>query len=283
MSKLIDTHTHVNFQAFKDDADEVIKRALDSGVWLINAGSQFETSRRAVELANDYPEGVYAVVGLHPIHLFSHYVDEEEIAFESREEEFDYEKYKALAVSPKVVGIGEGGLEYYDAPAVDKEQMKAKQRAVFLEQIQLARELDKALVVHSRDTYADIYEVLVSLEQRPARILIHSFIGNWQEAEKLWSLDCYFSLNGIITYKPSKEKKPGRSDPGLLEAVKNLPLERIVLETDAPYLAPEPVRGRRNEPSYVKYVAQKLAEIKKIDLDEVATATTENARKLFKI
>lgn len=282
--KFIDTHTHINFRAFAGDADEVIRRSLDAGVWLVSAGSQFETSRRAVELAENYSDGVYATVALHPIHLFPHRVDEEEASFTAGGEDFNFDSFRELALrSTKIVAIGECGLEYYDSLGIDKEEMKTKQKQVFLDHIRLACEIDKALVVHSRDTYADIYEVLAGLKQKPRAILIHSFIGNWAEAEKLVSLGCHFSLNGIITYKPSKEKKPGRSDPGLLEAVKNIPLEKLVLETDAPYLAPAPMRGQRNEPNYVKYIAEKLAGIKGLSSEDVATATTNNARQLFNI
>ncbi|MDO8558503.1 MAG: TatD family hydrolase [bacterium] len=280
---LVDTHAHVNFNAFKNDGDAVIQRALDEGTWVVNVGSQIDTSRRAVEYAGHYPEGVYAVVGLHPVHLFSQHIDEEEFGFDSREEKFDYEAYKTLAKHEKVIGIGECGLEYFHLPDSEAEEIKRTQKDAFIQQIELASELKKALMVHSRDAYQNIYEILRERRKILSNVIIHSFIGNWEEAKKFLDLGCYISFNGIITFKPRKEKTPGASDPELLEAVKNIPLERMVLETDCPYLAPAIHRGERNEPSYVKFTAEKIAEIKNISFDEVARQTTQNARTAFAI
>lgn len=284
MPKLIDTHAHVNFSAFKADAEKVLQNCLTQDTWVINIGSQYETSKRAAELARKYEQGIYAVVGLHPLHLFSQHIHiDEEINFESRQEEFDYQKYKKLASDPKVVGIGECGLEYYELPEVREEEIKAKQKDTFLEQIKLASELNKVLMVHSRDTYEEIYEVLKPLADKLTGIVVHSFIGNWEQAEKFVKLGCYIGYNGIVTFKPRKEKKPGQSDPKLLEAVEKTPLGNILLETDCPYLSPEPLRGKRNLPVNVKIIAQKVADIKGVSVDEVEEATTNNAKKLFKI
>ncbi|PIR97095.1 MAG: hypothetical protein COT91_03260 [Candidatus Doudnabacteria bacterium CG10_big_fil_rev_8_21_14_0_10_41_10] len=280
---LIDTHAHVNFNAFKDDSEAVLKDCLENDTWVINASSEYRTSKRAVKLAEKFEQGVYAVIGLHPVHTYSQHVDEEETSFQSQEEKFDYEKYKELATSPKVVGIGETGLDYYRLPEGEEEKVKVLQRETFLEQIKLASDIDKVLMVHCRDAYDDIFEILNNRTDRPKKIVIHSFIGSWEVVKKFLDLGCYMSLNGIITYKPRKEKKPGQSDPNLLEAVKNTPLEKIILETDCPYLSPEPVRGTRNYPMNVKYVAQKLAEIQGIDVKEVEEQTTKNAREVFKI
>ena len=236
---LIDTHTHVNFNAFKDDGDAVVQRALEAGTWVINVGSQIDTSRRAVEYAERHNEGVFAIVGLHPVHLFSQHIDEEEFGFESRQEQFNYDAYKKLAQHPKVVGIGECGLEYFRLPEGREEEIKKVQREAFEQQTALSKELGKVLMVHSRDAYADIYKILKEHSGALRGIIIHSFIGNWDEAQKFLELGCCIGFNGIITYKPRKEKIAGGSDPGLLEAVKNIPLERIVLETDAPYLSPD--------------------------------------------
>ena len=280
---LIDTHAHVNFNAFKDDAEQVIRDSLKNDTWVVNVGSEFRTSRRAVDFAERFDQGVYAVVGLHPIHLFSQQVDEEEISFISREEQFDYEKYKKLAESSKVVGIGECGLEYFHLPKGKEQEIKETQKEVFLSQVRLAAELKKALMVHSRDAYEDIYNIIKDVNKGLTAVIIHSFIGGPKEAEKFLDLGCYLSFNGIITYKPRKEKKPGQSDPELLEVVKNTPLNRILLETDCPYLSPEPLRGKRNVPVNVKLVAQKIAELKNIAVDEVERQTTNNARAVFKI
>ena len=274
---LIDTHTHVNFRAFRDDADDAIRRALDAGVWLVNVGTQFETSRRAVEMAENYSEGVYAAVGLHPIHLFSHHVDEEETSFQTAGEEFNADSYRELILrSTKVTAIGEFGLDYYRMPpGEDPERIKTVQREVAKQHIILAKSVDKPLMLHVRpsigtmDAYEDLLEVL---DDMPG--VIHSFTGSWEIAKKFIDRGFHIGMNGIITFD-----KTGRSE----EVVKNTPLDRIVLETDAPYLTPVPHRGKRNEPSYVKFVAVRIAEIKGISIEEVDSVTTQNSRRLFQI
>lgn len=299
--KLIDTHTHVNFKAFKDDADEVIRRSLDNGVWMINAGTKFETSRQAVELAENYSDGVYAAVALHPIHLFEHYVDISEedpglpagqAGFHTSGEEFDFGAYSDLvARSTKVIAIGEFGLDYFRLPKdVNHEQVKQKQREVMIEHIKLAKEVDKPLMIHCRpsegtmDAYEDVIRILDEHFFSPSftkegdggssGFEIHCFTGDLGVVQEFVKRGGYVALNGIITFD-----KSGRSEG----VVKNLPLESTILETDAPYLSPVPHRGKRNEPSYVKFVAQKLAEMKGIDISEVESVTSANARQLFRI
>ena len=276
--QLYDTHAHVNLAAFKEDLEDVIKQTQQAAVIVNNVGTQKDTSKKALDIAKQF-ENVYAVVGLHPVHTISQEVDEEESHFISREEEFDYSYYKALAQDPKVVGIGECGLDYYRLPA-DKtlEEVKTIQKEAFLQQIKLAQELDKALVIHCRtqkgfdDAYEDILEIL-KLE-KPTRFEIHSFTSNWLVAEKFLKLGGYIGLNGIITFDKS----------GILrEVVKNCPIERIVLETDAPYLAPAPYRGKRNQPNYVEYVAKYIALVKGLSFEEVCQQTTQNAKALFKV
>lgn len=278
---LFDTHAHLNFNAYKEDADAVIKDCLQNGIWVNNVGSQYETSKRVVEIAEKYQEGMYATVGLHPIHLTAQEVDEEEVHFKTREEKFDPEIYRNLAKSPKVVAIGECGLEYYRLPAGREADAKNIQEDAFRQQIELAVESEKALMVHSRDAYSDIRRILEDYKGKLRAVVIHSFIGSWEEAKPFVDAGFYISFNGIITFKPRKERKPGQSDPELLEVVKRVSIERILLETDSPYLSPEPLRGQRNGPQNVKYVAQKLAEIKKLDLEVVEKQTTINAKKAF--
>lgn len=275
LPKLIDTHTHVNFRAFSEDADPVIERALSNGVWMINVGTQFETSRRAVEIAEQYSDGVYATVALHPIHLFAHHVDEEETSFQAADEEFDPQIYKDLILSStKVVGIGEFGLDYYRLPPeLDERVVKAKQQEVVIEHLLLARSVDKPVMIHCRDAYPQLAALLRENKYEGAGE-IHCFTGTWVEAKPFLDMGFYIALNGIITFD-----KTGRSE----EVVKNLPLEYMILETDAPYLTPLPYRGKRNEPSYIKYVAEKIADLKGVELSEVERITTANARKLYKI
>lgn len=280
---LIDTHAHTQFRAFQGETDAVIKACLKQDTWVINVGTQKDTSAAAVEIASRYAHGVYAVVGLHPVHLYSQHLDEEESSFQTREEQFDYEYYKKLASDAKVVGIGECGLDYYRLPEVESERIKELQRKVFIEQIGLAADVGKTLMIHYRDAYDDVLKILQEHRDGLKNVVIHSFIGSLEQSQKFLELGCYVSFNGIITYKPRQQKLPGQSDPILLEAVKAAPLERIMLETDCPYLSPEPVRGTRNMPLNVRYVAQKIAELKGIDVMEVEQQTTENARKVFGI
>ncbi len=279
---LIDTHAHVNFRSFKDDAKETLQRALDEGVWVVNVGSQIDTSRQAALLANQFKQGVYAVVGLHPEHTHSQYVDEEETHFRTREEDFDINLYSELARHPKVVGIGECGLDYFRLPD-DKNlhnQIKQKQIEVFKKQIRFAKEYKKALVVHSRpekgsnELYEDMLQVFEEEKVNEMRFVVHSYTHTPEYLQKFLDLGAYVSFNGIITFD-----KTGNME----KLVKLAPLDKILLETDCPYLAPPPHRGKRNEPAYVKFVAEKLAQRKDLSLDEIARMTSENAKKLFLI
>ncbi len=272
---LIDTHAHVNFVTYKDDGDEVTQRALKENIWMINVGSERDTSRRALEYAKKYSEGVFATVGLHPIHLKAQEIDEQIDDFESTEfkaeaQRFDYKHYKALAKNEKVVAIGEIGLDYFH-----NEENKLLQRETLLEQMALAQELDKAIIFHCREAHNDLLEILRNwnyMGNKPLRGVVHSFSGRWSQAELYLEAGFYLGFNGIITFARDYDK-----------VIKQMPLDRLVLETDCPYLTPTPYRGKRNEPLYVKYVAQKVAELRGISFEEVAEATTKNARILFEI
>lgn len=274
---LIDSHTHTQFAAFDDDREETTKRALDNNIWLINVGSQKETSKKAVEIAQKYSKGVYATVGLHPIHTGKSYSDPQELREVICEEIFNYDFYKNLALNGKVVAVGECGLDYFRITN-NESQIKNLQKEIFIKQIQLAKELEKPLMIHCRpskgseDAYNDLYEILKSENLGHIPVILHFFIGFLEAAKKFLDLGCYFTFGGVITFGDNYD-----------EVVKYIPLDRILLETDAPYVAPVPFRGKRNEPLYVKYVAQKLAEIKKLDLNKVAEATTKNAFEVFKL
>lgn len=285
--RLYDTHAHVQFNAFKDDGHAVIRRALDAGVWMNLVGSQIDTSRRAIEYAEQYPEGVYALIALHPIHLFSTHVDEDEIQFKSREETFDPAVYRELAKSKKVVGIGECGLDYYriddytkielhghDAPSptIPVGELKERQKKVFRQHIELALELNLPLEIHCRDAYDDVYDIVK--EYPKLRAIMHCYLGTVEQAKKFLDIGFYISFSGIVTFKNAKE----------LHAVAQMvPLDRMVIETDCPYLTPEPYRGKRNEPAYVEWTAKKIVDLKSVTFDEVTRATTTNARKFFNI
>jgi TatD DNase family protein len=276
---LYDTHAHINFAAFKEDREELIKRTLAEGVWLNNVGTQKDTAKEAVVIAEQYPEGVYAVVGLHPIHTISQHVDEEESSFNTREEAFDYSYYKALAGSSKVVGIGEAGLDYYRIPeGMTKEQVRSAQEPSFLAQIKLSKELDKALVIHGRasagtsDAYDDILDIL--RREKPNRFEIHSFTADWTVCKQFLELGGYIGINGIATFDKTGTLK---------EVLEKCPLEKIVLETDAPYLSPAPYRGKRNEPAYVKYVAKYVADVKAVEMEKAEAVFFANSKALFNI
>ena len=278
---LIDTHCHLNFSAFAEDGEEVIKRTLAKNIWLINVGSQYSTSKRAVEIASQYREGVYAAVGLHPVHLFETYVDEVEVPFQSRVEDFDYDKYKELAQSEKVVAIGECGLDYFHLPKeIDEKEVKNKQKEVFIKHIQLAQKLKKPLILHCRgsiddhlDAYIDMLAILKQ-SQNKARGVVHCFAGDQALAKEFLLIGIKVSFTGVVTFKNAKQ---------LQETVKSVPLESMMVETDAPYIAPEPFRGKRNEPAYVEYIAKKIAEIKGVDFSEVQKVTNTNAKELFNL
>ena len=277
--KFFDVHTHIQFEAFKDDLDEVIKRAREAGVSMINVGTQFDTSKAAIDLA-DKRKGLWATVGLHPIHTSKSFHDEQELgggeaakAFTSRGEEFDYEFYKNLALNPKVVAIGECGLDYYRN--VNQELVIKKQEEVFRKQVELAIELKKPLMIHCREAFNDLISILNSYflihnSQNPG--VIHFFSGTTEDAKALMNLGFSFSFGGVITFTRDYD-----------ELVRYIELDRILLETDAPYVAPIPYRGKRNEPSYVIEIAKKIAEIKDVSLEEMAMITTENAKKVFDI
>ncbi|HOB89887.1 MAG TPA: TatD family hydrolase [Candidatus Colwellbacteria bacterium] len=265
-----DSHTHVQFVAFKDDHEEVIRRALDKGVWLNNVGSQKETSEKAVMIAEDHEKGVYATVGFHPIHAEAAEKEDLEESV-SKSEEFDYDFFCRLAQNPKVVAIGECGLDYFHL----KNAAKDKQKEIFLAQIKLAEETSKPLMVHCRDAYPDLIEILRSersrlLPDRPG--ISHFFTGSLQDAETLLKMGFSFSFGGAITFA-------GNYD----EVLRRIPLDRLLLETDAPYVAPVPFRGQRNEPSFVVHVAEHIAKVKSLSLEEVARETTKNALRIFAI
>ncbi len=269
-----DTHTHVNFSAFKDDADATIKRALDNDTWMINVGTQIDTSKSAVDLAQKYPQGVFAAIGLHPVHTYQQMLDEEESHFQSRAEEFNEDQYTVLLDSKQVVAIGECGLDYFRIPeASNKEQVISKQKTAFIAQINFAKKHNLALIVHCRDAYEDVLKVLKE-NYDGGRCVIHSFTDTWDTAKKFLDLGFYIALNGILIFD-----KTGK----LAEVVEKTPFDKLLIETDAPYLTPPPYRGKRNEPAYVRYVAAKIAEIRKMDLEEVGERTFENACRLFKI
>ena len=296
---IIDTHSHISFKAYDDDRDEVIQRTQKEGVVCIDVGTKYETSKRAIELAEKNND-IYAAIGMHPIHiktdLLKIKMDEEEGAFAPLGEEYDKEKYKELAKSSKVVAIGEIGLDYYYRPKTTTrlEQFKELQKKVFTEQLDLAKELDLPVIIHCRMAHADVLDILKSQILNPndqkLRGVIHCFTGSLEEAKKYMELGFYLGINGIIFsafakgYGGSSEaSSEGGKYATLEDVVKEIPLDKILVETDCPYLTPPEAGAERNEPIFVKYVIQKIADLKGMSFDGVTSATTENAKKLFGI
>lgn len=291
---LFDTHTHVNFQPFQADYKEVIQRALNTSVIINNVGSQWESSQRSVAIAEEFEKNVWASVGLHPIHIFEDIVEEQIIEgkvqkINTRAEKFDYAAYKQLAQSSsKVVAIGECGLDYYhfDRAGIDPAKRDAliqQQLDVLTQHIELALELDLAVIIHCRDaaihTEGDIraFEDLLELLERyrgKLRGVIHCYTGLASYVPKFLDLGLYIGYTGIATFPNSTEVQA---------AAKATPIDRLVLETDAPYLTPAPYRGKRNEPAYVQYVAQGIADLKDVPYEEFAAQTTNNAFELFRV
>ncbi|MCK4744568.1 TatD family hydrolase [Candidatus Parcubacteria bacterium] len=278
---LIDTHSHLNFSAYSNDRDSVIRRALENNTQLIIVGSQITTSERAVKIANQYEKGVYAAVGLHPIHLQEFHIDENEIKFNSRAEKFNYDKYKKLAQDKKVAAIGEIGLDYFHLKNRHKEEVsderereiKKEQREVFIQQFKMAQDVNLPMIIHCRDAHEDLIEILRRLKSDYPRAsgVIHCFNKDLETARKYFDLDFLISFTGLVTFLKG------------YEWIKEIPDDKFMVETDCPYLTPIPHRGERNEPVYVKYIAQKIAEIRGVSVEKIAEITTQNAKGLFKL
>ena len=287
--KLIDTHGHVNFNAFKDDGDEVIKRALDAGVGIIMPGSQIDTSKRAVEYAEKFNHPyVKAAIGLHPIHLEDIEVDDSEVGnqnkFHTRKEEFRSAAYEdLLKSSDEIVAVGEVGLDYWRLPSRQaglpedsREQNNYKNRQIdtLNSQLDLAVEYRKPVILHCRKAHDDLLSIVESHEIIKAFNppgVVHCYTGNKTQLRSFLALGWYIGYNGII-FKLDLE-----------DVIKATPLDRILLETDSPYLTPPQLGDTRNEPLNVKYIAEKIAEIKQVPIGEVARQTTENAKKVFRL
>jgi len=281
---LIDAHAHLNFHAFKKDLEEVLKRCQNMKV--INIGSQYPTSRLALELARKN-KNMFASVGLHPVHVLEQERDKNEIR--EKIEMSDDEQLagiRELLKSDKdnrIVAIGETGLDYFHIKTNkhSAEEIKQAQKDIFISHIELAKEFEKPLMLHCRDSkdkpgeaYKELLSIVNSQLSNVNNGMIHCFSSNIKIAKEFVSAGFYIGITGIITFPNAGE---------LVDVVKQIPLDRLLTETDCPYLAPQPVRGERNEPPYVEHVAKKIAEIKGIGYDEVIAAVETNAKKIFNI
>lgn len=278
--KYIDSHAHMNFVIYDDDRAEVIERTKKDDVMVINVGTQQDTSKLAVQMADQH-EHLYAIVGLHPIHTVSNFHNNDEVGedgdeFTSRGEIFDINYYRNLAQSSdRVVGIGECGLDYYR----NTPETRAAQETAFRAQIELALELDLPLMLHVRpsegsmDAYKDVLNILREYTGKEnLRGQAHFFAGTPEIAQEFIDLGFYISFTGVITFARMYEK-----------LVQSIPMDKILSETDAPYVTPHPYRGQRNEPSHVREILRKIARIKKIDEEVMAKLVMENAKKLYQL
>lgn len=266
MTRYFDTHTHIQGFEYDVDRPEVLSRMRAAGVSMLNVGTDIESSRQSIELAEKEAD-IWATVGLHPT---------------DTNESFVAEEYRKLASHKKVVAIGECGLDYYRIEQMaNREEQIEKQKKVFVEQIKLSVEIKKPLMIHCRDAFPDLISILshwrYALSDSPG--IVHFFSGTAEDAQKLMELGFSFTFGGVITFPPRAGKAAGDYD----EIIKHIPLDRILSETDAPYVAPAPYRGKRNEPVYVVEVVKKLAEIKNVSTEEMADKIFENAQKIFRL
>jgi len=245
-----DTHAHLNFKDYDKDRDEAIKNSLREGVFVINVGTDIKESREVVKIAESYERGVYACVGLHPLHI------------ENEDFKKTFPEYEKLSKNPKVVAIGETGLDKHG-------ENPEKQEEVFRAHIELAKKTDLPLVLHCRKAHEDlISNFKFQISNSNLSGVIHCFTGGKKELKEYLDMGFYIGLNGVI-FRLSLEKE-----------IKETPIERILLETDCPFLTPPPEKGR-NEPLFVKHIAKEVARIKGMSVEEVAEKTTQNAKELF--
>ncbi len=251
---LIDTHAHLDFGRYKKDRKQVIERAVKEGIkYIVNIGADLKSSKRSVEMARLYPN-IFATVGIHP-----HDADQLD--------ERVLRELEILSQDKNVKAIGEIGLDYhYDNSPRDI------QRAAFRYQLLLAKELGLPVVIHSREADEDTLKILQELQVQELGGIMHCFGSGLEMASECLKLNLYLAFGGVITFGSAVETR---------RVVREVPLDRILIETDCPYLTPHPYRGKRNEPVYIKYVADRIAEIKGLSLKEVADITTGNAKRVY--
>lgn len=283
---LFDSHSHLHSFQFDGDREEIIKKLRDFDIKTINIGTDFEESKKAVELARKYPDLLHASVGLHPT--------------DNSKEDLDINIYRELAKDEKVVAIGECGLDYaffahkrsewlqkrasteaFGEGGLSEKDIKEKQKMVFIKQAELSKELEKPLILHCRpsrgtqDAYEDIINIIENLKFKIKNYnngVVHFFSGSKETAKKFLDFGFYISFAGPITFAPEYR-----------EVVEFISLDKILIETDSPFAAPLPYRGQRNEPTYIEFVARQIAEWKGLDFDKVAAQTHNNAKDLFRI
>jgi TatD DNase family protein len=251
----IDTHCHLHFNQFDDDREKVIQRAIQNKIdAIITIGTDISTSKQAIALAEKFAI-VYAAVGIHPN-------DSNEV----KNDEID--TIEKLFTQNKIVALGEIGLDYYRLQSSKEQQMK-----IFRLQVQLARKLQVPVIIHNRDAHEDLLNIIMEEKVHQVSGVLHSFSGSESFLDAALKQNLFISFTGVVTFKNTNYYK----------LVDRVPLEQILLETDSPFLSPEPFRGKRNEPSYLIYSAEKIAQIKGIPIEKLAEVSSENARNLFRL
>lgn len=253
---IFDSHTHLNAEQFNDDIPETIERAKELGVTkMAVVGFDTPTIEKSLQLSHDY-SNIYSIIGWHPTEAGSYTKDIEK-------------KLQEQLTMPKVVALGEIGLDYYWM-----EDPKEVQAEVFRRQIAIAKEMNLPISIHTREALADTYQILKEEDIRDIGGIMHSFSGDFKWAKRFLDLGMHISFSGVVTFKKAQDVQ---------EAATHVPLDRLLVETDAPYLAPVPYRGKRNEPGYTRYTVEKIAELRNLPIEEVALQTWKNAHRLFRI
>ncbi len=256
MNKFVDTHSHIYLSQFNEDLDECMVRAADAGVdKIILPNIDSQTVPELLSLMEKYPNECKGLMGLHPTHVKDNYKDQLDVIF------------RELS-SGKYIGVGEIGIDLYWDKTFLKEQIEA-----FTQQIKYAIEHNLPFVIHARDSFDEVFQALEKIGESKYNGILHAFTGNDQQAKQATDFGLLLGIGGIVTFKNS----------GLADVLVNVDLNHLVLETDSPYLAPTPHRGKRNESSYIPFIAAKIAEVKHLTIEEVADITSQNAKVLFKL
>ncbi len=272
--RFIDTHCHLDSPIYERDLDIVVRHARDEGVAIVTLGSDLESSRRAVEIAERYPDGVFAAVGMHPAKIGGDLLAEDQLV--------NIGGFSELLTHPKVVALGETGLDFHDLPTYTRDdaereladRIRINQKKVFGRFLDLAREHGLPLLLHCRDAHEEMLEMLETWDKTTrgfeSRGIIHCFSGNWKTARRYFDLDFMISVTGILTHGAYQT-----------EIMKKSPSSRLVIESDCPFMTPVPWSHRRNEPSYLPLVAEAVAAIRGVTSAQISTETTANALKVF--
>lgn len=252
----IDSHTHLYLENFNDDRDKVMENAISKGIkYMLLPAIDKSTFKEMKQLTSEYPENCFPMIGVHPTSIKENYLEELELV----EKELEKGGYCA---------IGEIGIDlYWDKTFAEQ------QKLAFRHQLQLSKKHNLAVAIHTRDSFDDVYKIVKEEQDGRLKGVFHCFVGNLEEAQKIIDLNFLMGIGGVVTFKNS----------GLDKTVKDIPLDNILLETDSPFLTPTPFRGRRNESAYIKLIAEKIAEIKDIEIEKVAEITTYNCVDLFNL